>query len=55
MRITLADFVKHDTFNTDCGIHDGCLQNSTGRMSAALYAHAAAFPLHSELTAFLFI
>jgi alpha-galactosidase len=30
--------VKSDTCNTDCGIHDGCLQNSTKAMSDALYA-----------------
>lgn len=32
------DFVKHDTCNTDCGIHDGCIQASTGRMRASLQA-----------------
>jgi len=30
------DFVKHDTCNFDCGIHDGCLQNSTTKMSQTL-------------------
>lgn len=32
------DFVKHDTCNEDCGIHDGCMQNSTKRMSDAIAA-----------------
>jgi len=32
------DFVKHDTCNEDCGIHDGCIQNSTGRMRDGLNA-----------------
>lgn len=32
------DFVKHDTCNSDCGIHTGCLQDSTTKMSKALNA-----------------
>lgn len=32
------DFVKHDTCNTDCGIHDGCMQDSTMKMSQGLKA-----------------
>jgi alpha-galactosidase len=32
------DFVKHDTCNFDCGIHDGCIQKSTKAMSDGLNA-----------------
>ncbi len=32
------DFVKHDTCNSDCGIRDGCIQQSTARMRDALNA-----------------
>eukprot|EP00047_Mylnosiga_fluctuans_P015312 m.45174 g.45174 ORF g.45174 m.45174 type:complete len:436 (-) comp5862_c0_seq2:55-1362(-) len=32
------DFVKHDTCNTDCPIHNGCIQNSTALMQASLNA-----------------
>jgi alpha-galactosidase len=32
------DAVKHDTCGTDCGIHTGCLQNSTLAMFNALDA-----------------
>jgi len=32
------DFIKHDTCNTDCGIHTQCLQDSTARMSAGIKA-----------------
>ena len=32
------DFVKHDTCNEDCGVHDGCMQHSTARMRDGLNA-----------------
>lgn len=32
------DFVKHDTCNYDCGVHDGCMQNSTAAMRDGLNA-----------------
>ena len=30
-------FVKHDTCGVDCGVHDGCLQASTGLMADTLH------------------
>jgi len=33
-----VDFVKHDTCNYDCGVNDGCIQNSTGHMRDGLNA-----------------